>query len=379
MLIAGVILFLTAGGIIHICANSPDLPTSYFPHNFIHKPWDLLPLLLFIAAACIIFPLHYKRAPSFFSHALLISTIPAITGQLTMVFLSQQVFDSYFNISSFLKIITYLVFLIGLGLDYIQTYKYEIRGKRRLEYSLKRLNKKKRELEKVNLELDSFVYTASHDLKTPLRGISSFSNFLIDDYSDKLDKEGVKYLERIQKATERMNELINDLLTLSRISRIRHPYKMTNIERLFERILAQYDDDVKHAITTAFQTPLPRVYCDGIKITEVFSNLISNAVKFSDINPELSSKIEIGYNETEEEHCFFVKDNGIGIAPEYHEQIFNIFTKLHSKTEGTGLGLNIVQRIIDEHKGHIWVESEEGRGACFYFTIPKSLTLSKGK
>ncbi|HBR14549.1 MAG TPA: hypothetical protein DD723_03265 [Candidatus Omnitrophica bacterium] len=236
----------------------------------------------------------------------------------------------------------------------------------------------KENLEKVNLELDSFVYTASHDLRAPLRGIASFATFLEEDYKDKLDAEGKDYLNEIRKGADRLSALIDDLLTLSRIARIKNPYEKVDIRTLIEAVRERLEFDIKESkVELGVQENLPLLVCDRIKLGEVFVNLINNSIKFSSKSNKENPKVDIGYNEREKFYEFYVKDNGIGIDPQYHERIFEIFKRLHKpgEYEGTGAGLSIVKRIVEDHGGRVWVESRLGQGAVFYFTIPKDLKI----
>lgn len=245
-----------------------------------------------------------------------------------------------------------------------------------LEIEKKKVSKQKEDLEKVNLELDSFVYTASHDLRAPLRGISSFATFLYDDYKDKIDDDGKGYIEEIRKGAERLSRLIDDLLTLSRITRIKNPFEDVVVTELVRSILERIEFDVKSTkVDLVIQEDLPVIRCDRIKLEEVFLNLINNAIKFSSKNTEKLPRVEVGYKMDEEFHQFFVRDNGIGIAPEHHQQVFEMFKRLHSNREyeGTGAGLSIVKRVIDDHKGKVWIESVLGEGATFWFSISKNL------
>ncbi len=251
-----------------------------------------------------------------------------------------------------------------------------VEAKANVEQKKEELEEQKRLLEEANKELDSFVYTASHDLRAPLRGISSFASFLQEDYKDKLDKEGQDYLREIREGANRMNELIEDLLTLSRISRIRNPYEDVNINELVDSILKRIEYDIQASnVDLKVQPDMPIVRCDRIKMGEVFLNLINNAIKFSSKNNKENPKVEVGYIDEDKFYKFYVKDNGIGIDPKYRDQIFGIFKRLHNakEYEGTGAGLSIVKRVVDDHGGSIWVESELGKGATFYFTIPKTL------
>lgn len=241
------------------------------------------------------------------------------------------------------------------------------------------LHEKAEELKKVNAELDSFVYTASHDLRAPLRGISSFASFLEEDYKDKLDAEGREYLQEIRKGATMLQDLIEDLLTLSRVSRIHNPLEVVSVKSIVDTSVARlrlYIKDHNAKITVA--PNLPTIKCDRIKLTEVFVNLINNGIKFASKNNEIP-KVEIGYSEDDQFHHFSVEDNGIGIDPKHHEQIFVIFRRLHTtkEYEGTGAGLTIVKKIIEEHQGQIRIESAEGKGAKFIFTIPKVMAEKK--
>jgi signal transduction histidine kinase len=255
-----------------------------------------------------------------------------------------------------------------------------VEAKANVEQKKAELEEQKKLLEKANKELDSFVYTASHDLRAPLRGISSFASFLEEDYKEKLDKEGKSHLKEIRDGASRMNELIEDLLKLSRISRIKNPYEDVQINTLIDSVIKRIEFDIKEKkVDLKIQQDMPTVRCDRIKMNEVFLNLINNAIKFSSKDNKEGPRVEIGYADEGESHKFYVKDNGIGIAPEYHQKIFDIFQRLHTadEYEGTGAGLSIVKRIIDDHDGDIWIESEVGKGAAFYFTIPKGLKKKK--
>jgi len=251
-----------------------------------------------------------------------------------------------------------------------------VEAKANVERERRRLEEQKKLLEKANQELDGFVYTASHDLRAPLRAISSFSNFLEEDYKKDLDKKGKDYLSEIRKGAERMDKLINDLLTLSQISRIENPYESVEMSELVKSAVERIKFDIeKHKVDLKIQADMPTILCDPIKIGEVFLNLINNAVKFSSRNKKEKPKVEVGYADKGDFHEFYVKDNGIGIDPKHHQDIFRMFKRLEAAREfdGTGAGLSIVKRVVEDCGGRIWVESKPGDGAAFYFTIPKSL------
>jgi signal transduction histidine kinase len=269
-----------------------------------------------------------------------------------------------------------------LGESFNQMTDKLVKAKEEVEQKKEQVEEQKKMLEQVNKELDSFVYTASHDLRAPLRGISSFASFLEEDYKDKLDKEGKDYLREIREGTDRMNQLIEDLLMLSRISRIKNPYEDVNINELLTSVIKRIEFDIKEKkVDLRIQPDMPTIRCDRIKMNEVFLNLINNAIKFSAKNNKDNPKVEVGYALEEGNHKFYVKDNGIGIDPKYHSQLFGIFKRLHTakEYEGTGAGLSIVKRVIDDHGGKVWIDSQEGKGATFYFTIPKDLKEKKKK
>ena len=224
-----------------------------------------------------------------------------------------------------------------------------------------------------NKELDDFTYIVSHDLKEPLRGVKAFTKLLMEDYSGRLDDEGKKYLKTISDSSTRMGRLIEDLLNLSRIGRIR------NIEPGvdFNELLSDVKKNLVYAleekkVNLTIRPDFPKAACDRIRISEVFSNLVSNAIKYT--KKDITPVIEIGWSDKKDLYEFYVKDNGIGIEKQYYDKIFQIFQRLHAKGEyeGTGAGLTIVKKIVENHGGKVRVESEVDVGSTFYFTLPKA-------
>jgi PAS domain S-box-containing protein len=227
------------------------------------------------------------------------------------------------------------------------------------------------ELEKRNVELEQFIYTVSHDLKTPLVTIRGFLGYLERDVLlGKLEPVQAD-IARITSATNRMQRLLSELLDLSRIGRTMNPPQAVPFETIVrEAIDLMHGRLVERGVQIEITPGLPTVYGDRTRLVEVTQNLLDNAVKFMGDQPE--PRIEIGQaGEVDGKLIFFVKDNGIGIAPEFHSKIFGLFNKLDMQSEGTGVGLTLVKRIVEAHGGHIWVESQAGlRGATFYFTLP---------
>jgi PAS domain S-box-containing protein len=235
------------------------------------------------------------------------------------------------------------------------------------------LKRIEQEVEKINKELKNFVDIVSHDLKTPIISIQGFSSRLLKNFHEELGGKGGRYLEQINTSARRMEVLVSDLLELSRIGQLVPAFKDTPSIGIVKMITSTLEDRLKKSdIELVVADNLPTLYCDEERIYQVFENLLVNAIKFtSDTN---NPQIEIGYEDKGNVHQFYVRDNGIGIDPKHHRRIFEIFHRLKQveDEEGTGLGLTIVDRIVNNHGGRVWVESEKGKGATFYFTLPKT-------
>ena len=239
----------------------------------------------------------------------------------------------------------------------------------RLEHELER-EALLRDLEAKNRELETFVYTISHDLKSPLVSLSGFAKNLQRRYADQLDHRGTHYIQRIHANVIRMELLVTNLMELSRIGKVVGellPVPMENlIAEVLDSIAVQIDE---FRVQVIVEKPLPVVNVDRTRIMQVIANLVENAIKFRD--PARQLRIEIGHQEKDGKHRFHVRDNGLGINPQFAERIFLPFQKLNNDIEGMGIGLALVKRTIEYHNGQVWVESSPGDGATFYFTLPK--------
>jgi signal transduction histidine kinase len=231
------------------------------------------------------------------------------------------------------------------------------------------LAERAQELGNRNAELERFTYTVSHDLRSPLVTIKGFLGMLNRDLLENRTERAADDMQRIAGATDKMDALLSDLLELSRIGRLINPPEEVDSARLIQDALDSVDGRLRSKnVTVNIKPDLPTLYGDRIRLREVFENLIDNAAKY--MGNQSAPVIEIGAEQKDGECAFYVKDNGMGIDPAYQTRIFSLFEKLNPTSEGTGIGLTLVKRIIETHGGKIWVESEgEGMGSVFWFTL----------
>ncbi len=246
----------------------------------------------------------------------------------------------------------------------------------KLKYAHEKLNISLEELKRSNYELQQFAYVASHDLQEPLRMVSSFSQLLEKRYKDRLDEDANEFIGFIVDGAQHMKLLIDDLLTYSRVTSHAKEFENVDLENVLDVVfsnLSFYLEENKVIIT---KDSLPVVFADPSQMGQIFQNLISNAIKFHNGS---TPKIHISSQKSETEWIFAVADNGIGIDPNYQEQIFEVFKRLHTRNEypGSGIGLSICQKIIQRHGGRIWVESKKDVGSTFFFTLPIQKSTNK--
>jgi signal transduction histidine kinase len=247
----------------------------------------------------------------------------------------------------------------------------------RLQHDLRTRNvelaRANEQLGRINKELKDFTYVVSHDLKEPLRTVAAFSTFLAEDYGSALVGEGADYLKHISEASRRLGNLIEDLLALSRAGRVMHAPRAF----AWEDVLATVRADMAQRLQASqnsfrVEEPLPAVVGDQNRVVQLLTNLVTNGLKY---NNRERREVVFGASPADEGGLatLFVRDNGIGIEPQYHEQIFQMFKRLHTRDEfdGTGAGLAICKRIVEAHGGRLWVESQPGQGTTFWFTLPR--------
>ncbi len=258
----------------------------------------------------------------------------------------------------------------------------DITERKRSEAEILRYTK---ELEKSNRDLDDFAYIASHDLKEPLRGLVNHAQFLLEDYTEQLDDDGKRRLSRLTFLSQRMEHLVNDLLYYSRLGRSDLAIQETDINQIVIDIRQMIEPLLKEKnAKIEIDVPLPMITCDKPRMTEALRNLIINGIKYND-KPD--KRIAVGFLSLasaphgEERDVFYVKDNGVGIDQQYFQEIFRIFRRLQkneANDQSTGSGLTFVKKIVERHKGHIWLESELGKGTTFFFNLGAMEAQSDG-
>jgi signal transduction histidine kinase len=241
-----------------------------------------------------------------------------------------------------------------------------------LQFELSARKKLISELESKNTELEGFTYTVSHDLKSPLFTIRGFLGYLEQDALSGNQVRLKSDIQRITDATDKMQRLLNELLELSRVGRLKNESTYVPFADITQEASELVQGQImQRGITLSIDPDLPVVYGDRPRLTEVLQNLLDNAAKF--MGDQKEPRIEIGCQGQDAEHgmpIFYVRDNGMGIPSEHFERVFGLFNKLDPKTDGTGIGLALVKRIIEVHGGRIWVESQAGKGSTFFFTLP---------
>jgi signal transduction histidine kinase len=227
-----------------------------------------------------------------------------------------------------------------------------------------------RALAHKNAELDGFVYSVSHDLKTPLVTIQGMASLLLEDHAASLPSEGRHYVERIDANTRHMERLLLDILALSRVGREARARELVDVDDLVAQLLDDLDERIRSRGVTVTVHPLPAVWAIPTQIEQVLANLLGNALKY--LGQAETPTVEVGAIERDDAIEYYVRDSGIGIDPAYHAKVFEVFQRLRDvEVEGTGVGLAIVKKIVDGNGGRLWVESARGAGATFRFTWPR--------
>jgi PAS domain S-box-containing protein len=255
---------------------------------------------------------------------------------------------------------------------------HDITSRKQTEDKIRRMNavleervkERTAELDSINKELESFAYSISHDLKAPLRAISSFAQILQEDHTGNLNSEGQNLIATIIVSVRRMDELIRDILSLSRVGRKEITYKLIEMNELVQVVYHELTDEVQQGKIHLLVQDLPGAYCDSVLIKQVWINLISNAIKYS--SKKESPVIEIFGKEEGNMIVYTIRDNGAGFNPKYKDKLFTLFQRLHNSREfeGSGAGLAIVKRIVQRFGGDVYAVGNPGKGASFTFSLP---------
>ena len=243
----------------------------------------------------------------------------------------------------------------------------DITGRKLAEAALRQAHD---ELARSNAELEQFAYVASHDLQEPLRMVSSYTQLLLRRYGERFDGDAKEFMDYIVDGAARMKQLIEDLLAYSRVGTRGREFRQVACEEALGKALINLRAAIEAGGATVTHDPLPVLKADDSQLAQLFQNLIGNALKFHGIE---APRVHVGAVEHETEWELLVRDNGLGIEPEYFERIFLVFQRLHNKHDypGTGIGLAICKKVVDRHGGRIWVESKPGEGSTMHFTLPK--------
>ncbi|HRV91662.1 MAG TPA: ATP-binding protein, partial [Anaerolineae bacterium] len=251
----------------------------------------------------------------------------------------------------------------------------DVTEKRRAANQIKRNNAQLKQqaeaLEQSNLELQQFAYVASHDLQAPLRNINGFMQLLQHHYRGKLDEQADDWINRAVNSTRQLETVIHDILAYSRVDAQTRPFESIPLNEIFDELTTMLAPIIQETRARITRDNLPTVMGDRSQLTQVLQNLIGNGLKY---HGNLPPQIHVSAENGDDNWLIAVHDNGIGIEPEHHQRIFEIFRRLHSQQEypGSGIGLAVCRRVVQRHGGKIWVESEPSRGSTFYFTISQT-------
>jgi len=368
------------------------LPRAYYPELFFYRPEEFVPALFFLFALIG----YFKKGDwqnDEFEHWLMMSLIVGFVGQSVFMSFSGQLFDFEFDMAHLLKKVSYVCVLLGLSMSMFFLFQkaeqstlkiqkaneeltVQMDERLVLEKSLRehqdtleeRVRTRTAELERSNQELDQFAYVASHDLKAPLRAVDNLAQWVAEDLGTDIPEETARHLKLMQQRVVRMEGLLDDLLHYSRAGRYEYQSEVVNCNMLIEEVVLLLDPPETFNVKVV--SDLPTFETFKVPLLQTFQNLIGNAIKH---HPRQDGHVRIDVSEAGDWWQFSIEDDGDGIAPEYHRQVFEMFKKLKSRdeVEGSGMGLAVVKKVIESFGGHIVLKSEKGQGTCFEFQWPK--------
>lgn len=382
-----------------------EMKSLHREHAFITHPFELIILAVYLTLGFVILPGFQVYFPSLFARIVILSIIPSAFANAFMA-IHKDTFDIFFNTACFLRFIGYLIPLTGIGINYIQmsrkeknfinTLHLEIHERITIQENLEEreallartsaeLETRLNELKRSNSELEQFAYVASHDMQEPLRKIKAFGERLDSSFASLLPDQGKDYIARMRNAAERMQTLIDDLLSLSRLRRIEKELSPVNLDNVIRGVISDLEYSIEKKDARIEVNAALMINAIPAQIRQLFQNLISNSLKFS--KPSVPPFIQINAQYIKEcnnkdlpdqlsasaAFCLIeIKDNGIGFDRHDSKKIFNLFQRLHNRSdyEGTGIGLALCKKITDNHLGYIEAEGREGEGTVIRVYLP---------
>lgn len=350
------------------------LGAAHYPDLLFKRPQELITGLFFAVALALYLKKQFWRSRSL-DHWLILALIVNVFCQLVFMPFSAQLFDAPFILAHLLKLTSYILVLVGFMTDVREMWKRETEMNQvirdssiRLAQKSDELSRSNQELQRSNIELQKFVYIASHDLQSPLRSISGFTQLLQRQYQDQLDDRAKEWIQRTVDSTTQMQTLLQDLMTYSQLSSNEHK-EWVDLNQIFEGFKDEHHLQLHETGAELKASPLPRVYANPKQLELLLHQFLDNALKYR--HPDRLPIVELNAQRQSGLWHFSVTDNGIGIDPEYQSRIFEMFQRLHGQEryQGTGIGLALCQRIVELMGGHIGVESDGKNGSEFWFTI----------
>lgn len=373
-----------AFGILTILVVAWMLTTRRLPEvtqteGFIQRPWDIPPLALYVVAAGLALPSLTRFRSEAFVQAVWLSMAPAIAAQAYMGIGSSELFDHAYYSAHVLKVVAYAVPFVGLALEYAAARRSQLAAVAlRTRAEVERAETERRladvtvlaeQLEDQNEQLSEFAYAISHDLRAPLRAVSSIATWLEEDLDDKVTGETREYLDLMRNRVDHLEQMVSALLDYARVGASEDARTSVDLSVLTAEIVQLLA--LPGSLAVRYDGPLPTVRGHEAYLRQVFQNLISNAGRYA------RSEVRIGCRRESGQWIFWVKDDGPGIEPRFQEKIWSLFGRLESRdeVEGTGVGLALVRKAVETWRGKAWVESTPGKGATFYFTVPEALPV----
>ncbi len=326
--------------------------------------YDIALSVFYLAPICFVVWFVNKKAGIMMS---VLSTLTSVSADYLSGKIYKQSFIELWNIALLLCFFLVVVFLLSrLKGEFQERAQLIIE----LEHAMKDLEQKKDELARSNSELEQFAYVAAHDLRSPLLVVEGYVRLLQRRFNETINDDATQLISHVTDGVCQMRKLIDDLLIYARMGTKETVATLINFNEVIAKAISNLQVDIDQYKAVVSYDQMPTLGANGTQIVELFQNLIGNGMKFT---KEAQPRVHISAKEGEGEWVFSVSDNGIGISFDDKDRIFKMFQRLHNKGEfpGTGIGLSICKRIVERHRGHIWVESELGKGSTFHFTLPK--------